>query len=83
MDRLAKRVAEVKDLHTPNPSVINHLEKLLAYAKAGTLRSIADVCEWDDGSVGNGYAISRHAQRVRLIGELHVLAHHLIVELDP
>jgi len=75
------KLQKVADLHPPNPSVVAHIEKLLGYAQAGTLRSIVEVVEWDDGSVGNGYVLSPYAQKVRLLGEVHVLSHRLATEI--
>ena len=72
-DKAEIPIRNVTGLHEPNETVIAHIEKLLTHAKSGALRSMVEVVEWDDGSVGNGVCLSKHAQQRRMLGELQVL----------
>lgn len=71
--RDGKPVLSAVPIHSPNPDVIVHLEKLLALARNGELRSIMEICEWDDGSVSGGWSLHSHAQIRRMLGEFFVL----------
>lgn len=65
----------------PNPTLIECLENLLADAKAGELQAMTYVCSWRSNLVSSGWT-SRNHNRMRVIGELTQLSHHLC-SLEP
>lgn len=70
-------LADIKD-RTPNEDTVRHLEKLLEYAKSGTLRSVITLTAWDDDCVGHGWSIDGRNSRRRIIAELVMLENDII-----
>lgn len=61
----------------PNEQTVVHIQWLLDHAKAGRLRSIAAVCQWDDASVSHGYCLARDAKDMSILGTLRVLENEI------
>lgn len=57
----------------PNQDLIDQLEKMLEYAKAGKIRSYISVFGWSDDRVSHGWVKDCRNSRFRLLGALSVL----------
>lgn len=67
---------------TPNESLVGVLERLLAEAKSGELRTLFYVCSCSDDSVSNGWSWdARTGNRRRIVGEVAMAQQDLIVAI--
>lgn len=56
-----------------NPELVIHLESMLEQAQSGEMRSMVEVCEWDDGRVDAGHCLHSYADVSRLMAAMFTL----------
>ena len=72
-----KAVTQLETIRSEN--VVDLLEALLAKAKAGELRAVAAAYEYTDGATGHECAFGSYANRVTMVGRLHVASQHIVL----
>ncbi len=75
----ATRLAEVAQVGGPEQKVIETLEDLLARAKSGEIISVAAAYELRGGYSGHVATFGAWANRPLLVGKLHVMATHIVL----
>ena len=71
---------DIKD-KTPNQATIDQLEKALAQAKSGELRSVLIVKGWDDDCVSHTWSIDARSNCRMLLSDVVMIQHDLTVKL--
>jgi len=75
------KMSEVSDENVvelfEKPLDVKNIEKLLEYAKAGKLKSLAMVGQLDDGSLISGFSLHAGAKPFSLIGRLQVMTNEI------
>ena len=71
-------IHDIKD-KTPNQATIDMLAKMLDDAKSGELRTVVVLTGFDDDSWGHAWSIDERNRRRRMIGEMTLLHHDLVV----
>jgi len=68
-------MADLVDItdRTPNPDLIAMLERMIADAKAGELRSAVVVCGWQGDRASSGWQLDARTSGRKLLGEIAVL----------
>lgn len=74
-------LVDIKD-RLPNDDTVDQLERLLAKAKTGKLRSIVTIAGWDDDCVSHGWSLDDRNSRRRLLAELLMLQHDFVVNIE-
>ncbi len=72
---------DIKDT-TPNQSAIDLLEKLLKRAKAGEIRSLHYVAQWDNDAVSHGWTLDCRTGRRLMLAEMVMAQHDFTVSLE-
>lgn len=62
----------------PDAELIQHLEQLLAEARAGKLRAIFAVTFWARGAVAEGWCNNSGVATISVVGQLEILKAKLI-----
>lgn len=78
-------IAEIKD-NAPNQATVAELEKLLAWAKEGKIRTVATICGWNDDSWTHGWSYDKRNSPRRFMGEASFAHFELLTKLaldDP
>jgi len=67
-------MSNVKDItdSTPNQGTIKHLEGLLEKAKSGELRTVFDICGWDDDTSSTGWSFDSRNSMIKFLGRLSI-----------
>lgn len=73
------KLAAVKEVRSPEKEVIATLEGLLERAKSGELTSIACAYELAGSLCGHSASFGVWANRPMMVGQLQVLATHIIL----
>lgn len=60
----------------PHKATIEHLEELLADAKSGELQGFIYICSYKGNKVNSGWT-AIGCNRMKLMGELYQVLHHL------
>lgn len=77
-------MAELHDIkdRSPNPDLIAMLERNLAVAKAGDLRSVVMVLGWGDDTVSNGWSVDPRSNRRMMLAEMAMCQADFIVKIS-
>lgn len=70
-------IADIKD-RSPNQDTITLLERLLAEARAGELRTLVCVSGSDVDSWQHDWVIDRRSSKRRLVGEVTIMQHEIV-----
>lgn len=62
-------LVDIKDM-SPNPELIEELERMLAYAKEGKIRSMVSICGWYDDAASTGWALDQRNGTTRMLGAI-------------
>lgn len=65
-------MSNVKDItdSKPNQGTIELLEVLLEKAKSGELRTIFNVCAWEDDTTSTGWSFDERSNMIKFLGRL-------------
>ena len=66
----------------PNDETVGVLEKMLAHARSGELRSVVMVVGWSDDSVTHHWSLDTRNGRRRLLGGITMLQHDMASTLN-
>lgn len=72
--------AAVSPLSFINSDVVSLLKRLLKQAEKGEIHSVAVAWEMPAGWAGHEAAFGKFSNRTLLVGKLHVLAQHIVLE---
>lgn len=72
---------DIKD-KSPNQAAVDLLEKALAQAKSGELRSCVLVEEFDDGSTNHHWSIDKRSYRRMILAEIVMAQHDFTVNIE-
>ena len=77
-------MAELRNIKdsAPNAALIENLERMLADAKSGELRSMVWICGWNDDQVSHGWAHDHRNSRRRLLAEVLMLQHDWVTNTE-
>jgi hypothetical protein len=75
------KLHDIKDM-SPNKALVAVLEKALAEAKAGELRSAVIVKAWADDSVCHAWALDGRTTVRRMLSEIVMMQHDFIVNIE-
>lgn len=67
---------------SPNPELIDSLERLLSQAKTGEIRSMYSVIGWHDDQVTHGWVLDPRNTRRRMLAEMVMGQHDFVVNLE-
>ena len=67
---------------SPNPELIDSLERLLSQAKTGEIRSMYSVIGWHDDQVTHGWELDPRNTRRRMLAEMVMGQHDFVVNLE-
>lgn len=70
-------IADIKD-RSPNLDTITLLERLLAEARAGELRTLVCVAGSDVDSWQHDWVIDQRSSKRRLVGEVTIMQHEIV-----
>ncbi len=73
---IIEMIEDIKD-KTPNPDLVRHCQKLLAFAESGQLRSAVYVLGWDDDSWTQSFVMDGRSSSLRMLGMLSALEHEM------
>ena len=71
------KLTEIKD-RKPNKDTIDMLEKALAQAKSGELRTIVLLKGWDDDKFSDHWVLDNRSSRYKMLGAFSYLHHELL-----
>lgn len=71
---------DIKDT-APNQATIEQLEKALAQAKSGELRSVLIVKGWNDDTVCHTWSLDERSNRRMILSDVVMAQHNLAVKL--
>lgn len=78
---MIKQLSDVKD-HTPNSTLVEHLERLLVEARKGELRSVYYVGCYEDDSVNHGWCLDNRSGRRKMLAEMVLGQHDFVVNIE-
>jgi len=74
-------VVDITD-RSPNPALIEMLERLLGRARAGDLRSVIYASAGTDGATGHGWAIDDRSWRQPLLAEMMIVQNEMMLAMS-
>lgn len=73
------KLSAVAPLSYRDDEAIRILEEALAKAKTGEIKAVAIAYEYADGTSGHQIAFGKFASRLVMIGRLHAMAQHVVL----
>ena len=67
-------MADLKDIteRAPNPDLVEQLERMLEFARAGEVRSWVSAFAWVDGAMTHGWALDGRSPKIAMLGSLNM-----------
>ncbi len=70
------KITDITDTK-PNEALIEHLERLLEFAKSGELRTMLSISGWNDDAWSHGWVLDDRNSKRRMLGELSMLSYDI------